>query len=193
LSRASKQAKQKPEVAAWIAIAISIVSVLFSGLVYVSNQKTNPLAYRIVPTIVSYTNVGNNNVIVADLRIVVSDGAIGDIRFFNYLDGIVEVDKQYSDGKVTEFSSKLNPKFTFVLETPSKNTYLVQYVLAKGKDGSSVFGMVIYTITESIVSAKYWTSLDVALVEISESYNMYQEAISNYRILADFLKERGDL
>ena len=193
MSRASKQAKQKPEVAAWIAIAISIVSVLFSGLVYVSNQKTNPLAYRIVPTIVSYTNVGNNNVIVADLRIVVSDGAIGDIRFFNYLDGIVEVDKQYSDGKVTEFSSKLNPKFTFVLETPSKNTYLVQYVLAKGKDGSSVFGMVIYTITESIVSAKYWTSLDVALVEISESYNMYQEAISNYRILADFLKERGDL
>ena len=193
MSKASKQTKQKSEVAAWVAIAISIVSVLFSGLVYVSNQKTNPLAYRIVPTIVSYTNVGNNNVIVADLRIVVSDGAIGDIRFFNYLDGIVEVDKQYSDGKVTEFSSKLNPKFTFVLETPSKNTYLVQYVLAKGKDGSSVFGMVTYTITESIVSAKYWTSLDVALVEISESYNMYQEAISNYRILADFLKERGEL
>ena len=122
MSKASKQTKEKSEVAAWVAIVISIVSVLFSGFVYVSNQKTNPLTYRIEPSIIRHTNVGNNDVIVADLRIVVSDGAIGDIRFFNYFDGIVEVDRQYSDGKVTEFSSKLNPKFTFVLETPSQNT-----------------------------------------------------------------------
>ena len=178
---------------ALIAVITSILSLLGSVVTYISNQKANPLAYRIAPSIMSHTSTGGKNTIVVKLRIVVSDGAIGDIRFFNYVDGIIDADRDYTSGEVTEFSSKLKPAFSFTLETTSEDNYITQYVIAKGKDGSSNFGMIIYTITESGVSTKYWTSLDVALAEISESYNVYNVAISNYRILANLLKERGDL
>jgi len=158
-SKAPQQVKEKADIKTWIGFIVLILGFLLSLCVYVSNQKTKPLVYRINPSITGYTNANEMTSIGAEFEVRVSSGAIGNVRMFNYIDGSVEQDINYTGGTISEFSSKHNRTFGFFLDTTSQSNYLVQYVLVNGRDGSADLGMLIYTMEQDAASVKYWTSL----------------------------------
>ena len=195
LMKTLPQGKQKIDIVAWLALLISILSLCVAVRTHFSDQATKPLIYHIRPTIVDAKDAGGMTTIDVEVEMMVSGGAMGDVRFFNFVDGTIAEDEKYEvqTKLITSSSSKSERTFGFSLMTTSKNQYLVQYVLVNGKDGSTDLSMITYTMGDGDISIRHWTSLDVALAEISESSSYYQVALNNYRTLADSLREKGDL
>ena len=174
-------------------IGISSIALVISIKTYNANQESKPLSYYIKPTVTSF----DNNVIEAELEVMVTNGAVGNVRVLDYKDGEVFDVANNVGGVIKETSSK--KEHTFEMEIGYDNQQnefiMTQYLLIDGKDGSKSLGMILYHVNLCLgeVTVDYYSTQDLILAKMNSSQTAYTWALSNYQELVDILKENGEL
>lgn len=188
-----KLKKNWEKICSILSIIISIMAVIISIKVYISDQESKPLAYYIKPEVTSL----NNNSIKMQFEIMVTNGAVGNVRVLDYKDGEVFDIANNIGGTINEKSSKKERTFEFEgrYGNEEKEFIMTEYILIEGKDGSKNIGMVLYHVNlqSGEVASSYYSTQDLILAEMNSEQEKYALALNNYQELVDVLRERGEL
>ena len=177
-----------------ITTAIAIASLLVSIISFRLSDKIVPLNYDINPTITS----SSNNTLKIDYEIIVSDGAVGNMRFFTYNNDQIQENDNNKLGIIKKHSSKSKRTATFELgysENNPEQFLASQYVLINGKDGSKHLDMFLFhfdTKSKSIIY-EYLSEEDVFFASKTAKKNIYQSAFDNYEKIREKLVDRNML
>lgn len=175
------------------AIIISLISLIISVITYFSDQQSRPLDFYLKPSKSSF----NENEIVIEVEVIVTNGAIGDVRFLDYKNNIIVSDKHYRGGMIDENSNKDGRTFvlTFYYDNQIDEFILTQYALIHGKDGSKNLGMILchVDLSENEIAVDYYSIEDLVLAGLNPTKEIYSNAFSDYHQLYELLKESGEL
>lgn len=175
-----------------VSIAISLVSLALAVSTHVSNQDSRPLAYYIRPTV---TDTAANS-ITTDLEIIVTNGAVGDVRVLDYRDGRITEIANNVGGTIRPGSAKDGRTFQFQLDYTSTGAFIAtEYLLVHGKDGSRNLSMLLYHIDtdQGTAQLRCYSQEDLLFAELDPAQSQYSNAFSNYRDLLERLKAEGTL
>lgn len=174
-----------------ISIILSIFSLILSFWMYISYQDSKPLSFYAKPTITNATN----NVIDWNLEFVVTNGAIGDVRFFDYRDGNIQYMANNVGGIIRKGDDKQSSTFSFEINYEPMDKFLATtYVLVNGKDGSKELGMILFHISYGEnIHVKYYSQEDITFAEMDLDQQIYSKALADYRDVLTKLREAGEI
>ena len=174
-------------------LMVSIDSRNISKLSYDSAQELEPLQYYLKPIVTNY----NDGVINTEVEIIVTNGAVGDVRAIDYQNGEI-IDVANNIGGTIDKSSDKSERtfgFEFICDDKYDEYIMTVYLIVNGRDGSKNIGMILYHVNlkSRIISAEYYSTEDLLLSELDSSKGEYRNAFINYRELIKILSENLQL
>ena len=191
---AKEQETQKKKRSKWIELVTTLLAVGgFALSMYntFSVDETSPLRYNVQTEVVSWEEDKIN----INIFMKVQNGAIGDIRIFDYQDGEIRYLNKKIQRKITKNTWKKNRTFSFELSGESDNPdehITALYVWVNGWDGSKNLDLILYRVNktdseQAIIVAQCYTVQDLSLLEMHVEKQAYKEIIEDYRELVDIL------
>lgn len=178
----------------YIPVVISALSLVISFLALRTSYESRPLAYYAVPTITAV----EGNTILWDLEMIVTSGAIGNVRIIDYRNGQAATVANNVGGVIREGAGKAQRTFSFRLEhQPQEQSafYATEYILVHGKDGSKSIGMILFHLNPLAgqYQVRYYSAEDLLFAEMDPSQTIYAGALASYRELLELLRQSGEL
>lgn len=195
--RKQKGKIEKPKISAATVLSvlplfISFCSLLITLLSYLSNQDSKPLAYYIRPTV---TNTSGSSV-TTDVEIIVTNGAVGDVRVLDYRNGQITEIANNVGGVIRSGSSKDRRTLQFQIDYFSTGEFAAtQYLLVHGKDGSQNLSLLLYHFNteKGEIQLRCYSQEELLFAEMDPEQQIYGNVLSDYRNLVEKLKENDSL
>ena len=190
--KVSKEGKKR-YIISTVSLIFSIVATIVTMLSFFSAEEKKPLSYYLKPNII---NISSNSFQV-EIEVIVSEGAIGDVRVVDYRDGEVVNVAKYRGGTIKSTSSKKERTFEYEVEHHEKtNEFLATaYFLVNGKDGSKDLSVCLFhvNLSNNSITTEYYNREDLVFAELDQNKKSYSNFLANYRKLFEVLKEKGEL